>query len=107
LSLKRMFDYSTQILNIEHFNWLAFLLENYFFVCFTAKMFTKGSEYFSGILNKLWGLGTRVGIGLSYRPASAVVLEQSLGATNRIVMGCRTGSPGYIGRRNQFLRINS
>jgi hypothetical protein len=38
-----MFDYSTQILNIEYLNWLAFLLENYFFVCFTAKKFTKGS----------------------------------------------------------------
>ncbi len=39
-----MFDYSTQILNIEYLNWLAFLLENYFFVCFTAKKFTKGSR---------------------------------------------------------------
>ncbi len=38
-----MFDYSTQILNIEYLNWLAFLLENYFFVCFTAKKFTNGS----------------------------------------------------------------
>ncbi len=43
MSLQRMFDYSTQILNIEYLNWLAFLFENYFFVCSTAKKFTKGS----------------------------------------------------------------
>ncbi len=36
--------------------------------------------------NKLWGARNRVGIGLSYRPASAVILEQSLGASNRIVI---------------------
>ncbi len=31
------------------------------------------------------------------------ILEQSMGARNRVGMDCRTGPPAYIGWRNRFL----
>ncbi len=31
------------------------------------------------------------------------ISDQSMGATNRVGVGYRTGSPGYIGWRNRFL----
>jgi hypothetical protein len=31
------------------------------------------------------------------------ILEQSMGARNRVGMGCRTGPPGHMGWRNRFV----
>jgi hypothetical protein len=37
---------------------------------------------------------------------SAGIFKKSMGARNRVGIGC-TGPPGYIGWRNSFLRIDS
>ncbi len=37
----------------------------------------------------------------------AGIFKQSMGARNRIGIGCRTGPPGYIGWRNWFPGIDS
>ncbi len=39
--------------------------------------------------------------------SSTGIFKQSMGARNRVGKGCRTGLPGYIGWRNQFLGIDS
>ncbi len=61
----------------------------------------------AGILDQSLGARNRVGIGLSYRLASAGILEQSLGPRNRAWIGLsyRSASAGileqYLGARNR------
>jgi hypothetical protein len=45
----------------------------------------------------------------AHNPLQSVLefLNSSMGATNRVGIGCRTGPPGYIGWRSRFLGIDS
>jgi hypothetical protein len=62
-----------------------------------AKSVARPQVLCAGILEQAMEARNRVGIGLSYRPASAGIFKQSMGAEPSRNMVVSTGPPGYIG----------
>jgi hypothetical protein len=56
----------------------------------------------AGILEQSMGVRNRVGIGLSYWPASIELFKQSMGARNQVGTGLSYRSAGYTARAELF-----